>query len=276
MLLPGFMGAPTEVAFGRLLLLGIGLMVLAAGALLSFVITYQRRLLQEQLRLHTIEAAHRQQLLDAIIETQEAERERIGRDLHDNIGSTLAALKLLVNRLDKQQPTPDKTHMLALIKDIVGSTTQEVRGISHSLYPAVLTHFGLAEAIEYLVAVYREAGTLAITLDVEYRQRLPLAQELALYRICQELIGNALKHAQGATKLTITLQQKENSLQLAVEDNGCGFALPSPDQPTSVSSGIGLRSINVRVQMLQAHLHQHSSQGQGTRMMVEVNTPVLI
>lgn len=269
------MAPPPEVAFGRLLLLAISFMVLAAGALISFVVAYQRRLLQEQLRLRTAEAAHRQQLLDAIIATQESERERIGRDLHDNIGSTLAALKLLVNRLDSQQPTPEKTKMLVLIKEIVGTTTQEVRGISHSLYPAVLSHFGLGEAIEYLATVYREAGTLAITLDIDYTQHLPLAQELALYRICQELISNALKHAQGATQLIITLQQRDSMLLLAVEDDGCGFMLPSPGEAVA-SSGVGLRSIDVRVQMLQARLRQQSVVGQGTRMMVEMPTPAVV
>ena len=271
------MDAPAEVAFGPLLFSGIGFMLLAAGAVVVFLVTYQKRLLRQQLRLHAAETAYQQQLLAAVIEAQEGERERIGRDLHDGIGSTISTAKLLVNRLGSMPPTDDAANLLAVIKEIMGTAVQDVRSISHSLYPAVLARFGLAEALQHLVDVCNETGALPIELEVDYPQSLALAQELALYRICQELIHNALKHAQGATRLDVRLYQQDERLTLAVEDDGCGFdlaALAGPDTQV-VSTGAGLRSIGVRVQMLHAQLHQRSAPGQGTRTVIELQVPAV-
>jgi two-component system NarL family sensor kinase len=268
------MDAPAEVAFSQLLYGGIGFMLLSAGALLMFLVTYQKRLLRQQLQLRTTEATYQRQLLTAVIEAQERERERIGRDLHDGIGSTIAMAKMLVNRLDSVSSTEDAAGLLALVKEIMSTAVQDVRSVSHSLYPAVLARFGLAEAIQHLVDVCTETATLTIELSIAYDQPLPLAQELALYRIYQELIHNALKHAHGATLLTVQLHQSAGLLTLAVEDNGCGFALAVPGTPTP-ADGMGLRSIAVRVQMLQARLHHSSQPGQGTRLVVELPTPEL-
>lgn len=264
------MASPAEVTFGQLLFWAIGMMLLAAGALLTFLITYQKRLLQQQLQLRTAEAAHQQQLLAAVIAAQEGERERIGQDLHDGIGSTIATAKLLVNRLNST-PSPDnRADLLTLTEELMSAAVQDVRSISHSLYPVVLARFGLAEAIQHLVDVCNETGALPIALELDYAHPRALSQELALYRICQELMHNALKHAKGATRLTVRLQQQGHRLTLAVEDDGCGFPAPVAGTPPSVIHGAGLRNIDVRVQMLGARLHQQSAPGQGTRFLIEL------
>jgi signal transduction histidine kinase len=262
------MDAPAEVAFSQLLFGGIGFMLLSGGALLFFLVTYQKRLLRQQLHQRTSEAAFQQQQLTAVIEAQERERERIGRDLHDGIGSTIAMAKMLVNRLDTKDSLEDSAGLLALVKEIMSTAVQDVRSVSHSLYPAVLARFGLADALQHLVDVCNETAALTIELQILYPQPLALAQELALYRICQELIHNAIKHAQGATLLLVRLHQSTALLTLVVEDNGCGFAPASPDGPPI--EGIGLRSIQVRVQMLQAHLRHEPAPSQGTRMVIEL------
>ncbi|MFD1467122.1 sensor histidine kinase [Hymenobacter caeli] len=267
------MDAPSEVAFGQLLFGGIGFMLLAAALLVVFLVTYQKRLLQQQLRLRAAEAEYQQQLLTAVIEAQERERERIGRDLHDGIGSTIATAKLLVNRLGSGPPADDAGQLLGLVQEIMGAAVLDVRSISHSLYPAVLARFGLAEALQHLVDVSNETGALAIGLAVDYPRPLPLAEELALYRICQELLHNALKHARGATRLDVRLRQQGPRLVLEVEDDGCGFVPLAPGATKAASGGAGLRSIEVRVQMLHAHLRQQSAPGAGTRMAVEMDAP---
>jgi two-component system NarL family sensor kinase len=262
------MDAPAEVAFSQLLFGGIGFMLLSGGALLIFLVTYQKRLLNQQLHQRTTEAAFQQQQLTAVIEAQERERERIGRDLHDGIGSTIAMAKMLVNRLEANPNREDSTNLLALVKEIMSTAVQDVRSVSHSLYPAVLARFGLADALQHLVDVCNETATLTIELEMEYAQPLALAQELALYRICQELIHNAIKHARGATLLSVRLWQSAALLTLVVEDNGCGFTPATPDGPPV--EGIGLRSIHVRVQMLQAHLRHEAVPAGGARMVIEL------
>jgi two-component system NarL family sensor kinase len=264
------MVAPAEVTFAPLLFGCIAFMLLAGSSVLGFFVTYQKRLLRQQLHLRNTELTYQQHLLTAIIEAQETERERIGRDLHDDIGSTISTAKLLLNRLAGLPAHADNTELLALLTDILGKAVQNVRSISHTLYPAVLARFGLAEALQDLVDVCNETGTIPIDLEIAYSQPLALAQELALYRISQELIHNAFKHAHGATWVRVQLSQQSSALTLLVEDNGSGLpAVPTPT--TSLpGKGIGLRNIEVRVQMLQGRLVQHSAPGQGTRMLIEL------
>ena len=265
------MDSPPELAFGQLLAGGIGFMLLSGVALVLFIVVYQKRLLQQQLRLRAAEAEYQQQLLATVIEAQETERERIGRDLHDGIGSTLATAKLLVGRLAGTVAPEEVESLTALVNEILGNAVHDVRGLSHSLYPAVLDRFGLAEALQHLADVCNETSTLDVVVAIDYPRPLALAQELALYRICQELIHNAQKHAQGATQLRVGLHQAGPRLTLAVEDDGCGFdaaALAAAPAP-----GAGLRSIEVRVRMLRAQLSRQSAPGQGTRTRVELETP---
>ncbi|MFD2720693.1 sensor histidine kinase [Hymenobacter monticola] len=264
------MDAPAEVTFLPLLLGGIGLLLLLAGGFVWFVVTYQRRLFQQQLQQRGTEAAHQNALLAAIITAQEAERERIGRDLHDDVASSIAMAKMLVDRLAADPPDADMPALLGLAREVLGSAVQEVRTVSHSLYPAMLARVGLVHALQHLADLSRRAETLRVEFEAHYPHPLPLVQELALYRICQELIYNSLKHAQGATLLAIRLWQHEAHLALTVDDNGCGFEAPGPPAETA---GVGLRSIAVRVEMLNARLVQHSAPGHGTQTRIELDHP---
>jgi two-component system NarL family sensor kinase len=266
------MDAPPEISFASLLFAGMGFMLLAGLALVLFVVEYQKRLLQQQLRLRAAEAEYQQQLLAAVIEAQEHERERIGRDLHDGIGSTLATAKLLVGRLGNTTPE-EATNLTIMVKEILGNAVHDVRGLSHSLYPAVLDRFGLAEALQHLADVCNETSTLDVELSIDYQQPLVLPQELALYRICQELIHNAQKHAQGATVLQVHLSQHPTGVRLSVADDGCGFDTAALAETRPASGGAGLRSIEVRVQMLRARLSQQSAPGQGTHTLIELDHP---
>lgn len=264
------MAPPAEITFAQLLFGGIAAMLLAAGLLLVFFVTYQKRLQQQRLYLRTQEVEQQQQLLTAMIDAQESERERIGQDLHDGIGSTIATDKLLVSRLSATPTLPPPPDLLLLIEELMSAAMHDVRSVSHSLYPAVLARYGLAEALQHLVQVCNETGALAIRLELDYSRPLPRPQELALYRICQELVHNALKHAKGATRLLVELRQQGGMLLLLVEDDGCGF----PVQPAQVTDGAGLRSIVGRVQMLKGRLHRHSTPGQGSCLTIELAAPV--
>jgi two-component system NarL family sensor kinase len=265
------MDSPPELAFGQLLIGGISFMLLSGALLVMFIVVYQKRLLQQQLLLRAAETEYQRQLLAAVIEAQEHECERIGRDLHDGIGSTLATAKLLMGRFGSTGPE-EAADLTIMVKEILGNAVHDVRGLSHSLYPAVLDRFGLAEALQHLADVCNETSTLDVALSIDYPRPLALPQELALYRICQELIHNAQKHAQGATLLQVQLRQQGSRLSLVVEDDGCGFDTAALESSRPTSSGAGLRSIEVRVQMLRARLSQQSTPGQGTCTLIEMDT----
>ncbi|RTQ46301.1 sensor histidine kinase [Hymenobacter gummosus] len=261
------MAAPEELTFSWLLLGAVSLMLLLGAGLVGFLIVYQRRLLGQQRHLRAAEAAYQQQLLAATIEAQEAERERIGRDLHDGIGSTIATAKLMVHRLE-QTAAGGNAELFGMVTDILSTAVQDTRRISHNLYPAVLSHVGLADALRHLAKSSNETGALRIQLAVDYPTPLPVQQELALYRICQELITNAFKHARGATTLTVSLQPRGPVLVLTIADDGCGF-----DRAALPGGGAGLRSIDARVRMLGARQLGHSAPGQGTLTVIEIPLP---
>ena len=249
-------------------------MLLVAGGFVCFVVSYQQRLYRQQLALRAAEAAHQQALLAAVIEAQEAERARIGRDLHDDVASSVAMAQMLVERLAVPNPSDDPAALFTIAREVLAAAVADVRSTSHQLYPASLARVGLVKALERLADLSRHSENLAVHFDAHYPHALPPAVELALYRICQELVHNALKHAHGARLLRIGLHQESTRLVLAVEDDGCGFAPASAGQGLPLGAGVGLRSIGVRVQMLQARLRQQSSPGQGTCISVEMDNPI--
>ena len=264
------MVTPAEVTFAPLLLSGIGLMVLVAGAFLWFVVSYQQRLYRQQMAQRAAEAAHQQALLGAVIEAQEAERARIGRDLHDDVASSVAMAQMLVERLAVPNDADDPAALFTVAREVLAAAVADVRSTSHQLYPASLARVGLVKALERLAELSRHSESFAVHFDAHYPHPLPPAAELALYRICQELVHNALKHAHGAQVLRIGLHQQSTKLVLDVEDDGCGFLTePSAEGPARI--GVGLRSIGARVQLLGAHLVQRSAPGQGTRTQVELD-----
>lgn len=256
-------------------LFGVGttvLVVLAVGIIL-FVTRYQQRLLEQQARTRDLEADLQRRVLEAVLQTQEDERRRIARDLHDDVGTTLSALKM---QLYAQNRSTGGSHELT---DVLDEVIQRVRSISSQLLPATLEKFGLAMALPALV---QQLNALAPTTDLVFEhqarveekrssQQLDRAHELMLYRIVQELLGNALKHAE-AQHVWVRLSQQPQHLQLVVEDDGRGFDYaavrqrPASDQP----GGLGLLSMESRVGALRGDIKVDSEPGKGTRTTVLV------
>ena len=249
---------------------GIGVLLLLGGALLAFFLIYQRRLIGQQLALQTLQNAYQKELLAAAIAAEERERERIGSDLHDGLGSSLSAAKLLLTQLNHPAAPAKTGEVVALIKGLLTDSLQDIRHISQNLHPAVLARFGLAEALHHLGRQSAPALPQGLPVAVELTAALPYDVELALYRIVQELVANALRHAQ-ASRIMVQLQQQPQGLVLQVTDDGVGFdpARVPPRQP----GGLGLKSLAARVSLLDATLHLDSTPGQGTRVRVEVPLP---
>ena len=247
---------------------GVVAMLLLALALVVFFLVYQRRLISQQLALQTIQGAYQKEVFAAAIQAEERERQRIGNDLHDEIGSSLSAARMLMLQLDSVFSGTDKEReMVLLIKEILSDSLANVRNVSQNLHPAVLARFGLAQALQHLGRVCGDGFANGVQVQVEEEIVLPYAQELALYRIVQELVTNALKHAQ-ASRATVELRQQPPGLVLTVTDDGTGFDYAH----TSANSkgGLGLKSLAARVSLLDAALHVEAAPGGGTRVRVEV------
>jgi signal transduction histidine kinase len=209
------------------------------------------RAVKEKLRVQVSLNKVQQQVITA----QEDERERIGRDLHDAVGNSLAGVKsMLVLKKDH-----------AVIEKEIDSILTDVRDISHDLMPVDFKEYALPDIIKQTVRKFAEHPGIAFDYEQAGKMvKLQPVTELFIYRIVNELIHNAIKHSQ-ASEILIQLMYGENSLVVTAEDNGKGI---DHDDGTT-ANGIGLKNIQYRVSYIGATLNFESN-NKGTIVIVEI------
>ena len=265
------MDKSVEQEIAGLLFGGIIVTLLLALALVAFFLIYQKKLISQRLALLTIQSAYQKELLVATIQAEDRERERIGNDLHDEIGSALSVAKMLITQFtDSPSVTEKEREVVGIIEGILGDSLQDIRNISQSLHPAVLARFGLSKALQNLGFICTDAFANGMEVRVELDVVLTQPQELALYRIAQEVVNNAIKHAK-ASRMTVLLQQHASGVVLTVTDDGCGFDYAQAQLSSKV--GLGLKSLAARASLLDASLHLESAPGRGTGVRVEMPLP---
>lgn len=243
-----------------LIVIGMAVTFLLALSLVFFYIRYQRRLLNQQLQLQKAELLHKEELLHATIQSQEDERRRIGRDLHDGVGSILSNLRMNINRLNSIVGNdPAVNTMTEQSTALIDKTIADVRSIAHSLSPPGLELFGLAGALEELCDSISQSGELNISIENNMRnfKKLQPNVSLALYRVLQEFIANTLRHA-GANTALIRFSEQDSSLLVHYRDDGKGFL-----QTGAKQTGMGMRNIESRLGMIGAKHTITSSPGEG-------------
>lgn len=192
------------------------------------------------------------------LEGLEVERNRLAKELHDNVSNELLAIKMKI---------ADGTSSREEVLDTLQALQTEVRGISHDLMPPVFKYASLSEILQDYVCQRNQPGQTELTLALEPEEGFDhLSQKVALeiYRIVQEATSNALKHAQ-ATHIEIILVREGNRIKLTIADNGKGF-----EQQTG-KLGIGLVIIKERVENLKGVLTLSSVPGKGTDVIVEID-----
>ncbi len=250
---------------------GTLIMLLLAIAIVSFIVYYQRRLIQEQIEKQKLKAEAQERMLAATIQTQESERKRIAKDLHDEIGALLAAIRLGVIQIGSDETTGTfGVEKAEEAKKLIEETIKNVRRISQDLMPATLEKFGLVAALKELCQKLEKASGVRMDFDGnEIDFPLKMQSALALYRIVQELINNTLKHAK-ATKIIISLQKTNTLLYLTVADNGSGFDLEYARGQSKGVRGLGLSNIESRINMLNATIRYETAPGEGTQVTIEI------
>lgn len=208
----------------------------------------------------------------ALLEGQEEERRRFARELHDGIGQMLTGLKLQAGSIKKGAFTDEKqrtrfNELTALIQD----TIQATRQISHNLMPSVLGDFGLGAALKLLADQSTQASGIPVVYEGDDRGiRLSPATAISLYRIGQEALNNAVKHADPTT-IRMTLTHTGNNVILTVADDGNGFTAPAAEHvPLYNSSSKGLDNIRTRVRLLNGELKISSKLKKGTKIWVKL------
>ncbi|MCY7423219.1 MAG: histidine kinase [Chitinophagaceae bacterium] len=205
--------------------------------------------------------------IKAMVATQEEERKRISRDIHDEVGTKLSALKLFLSSLKEKAAATNNTELQSLATSstqIISEAMHEVRQLLLNLSPAVLEAFGYTTAIEGLVNKINETRQIEFTLVVfGMKKRLRKDHELALYRITQELINNVLKHA-GARHVSLQIGQRDEKIILMIEDDGVGFNVHEH------KDGYGLHNLYARTNLMAGIMTIDSQPGKGTSVLIEI------
>jgi signal transduction histidine kinase len=237
-------------------MIAIGVLFMTAFAL-AFVLFFnfsQRKLVTQKLD-------QQEALLHRVIETQEFERQRIAKDLHDEIGSQLNIINLNLHRLKRKQENPEIVkETIDDIQGLLAATIRTTRQISHDLLPSTLDSFGLIAAIEELSEHYSKTN-FELQFNIQENESTIEDQsvELNIFRVLQELISNATRHG-GATLVSIQFWLNDEHLKLIIQDNGKGFDTHSPE----FKAGLGLSNIESRMKMSNGKVNIRSILNQGT------------
>ena len=257
------------------------LMAVMLAALVIFVFLFFRnraismqRLAESEKVIHQQETAQLQKEkelaeLTATLESQERERNRIARDLHDGLGSMMSGISSQIEYLKSQQDFEKSGHpQLVQLRDLVNEATSELRRTSYELMPAKLLRLGLEPAIRDLCLNLLIKNGIQPSLEINADlTALNPEQQLTLYRIIQELFNNIVKHS-GAKDVLIQFNQFDDEISLVVEDDGKGFDVANQ----KLNGGLGLGSLSNRVNLLKGFLDIGSTPGEGTT--VTVNFPI--
>lgn len=219
-------------------------------------------MLQSKIQRQALESEHQKKLLETTIQSQETERKRIASELHDGVGAILSAAKLNLHLLKATQDNHENAEAIAETNRIIDETIDTVRRISKDLLPSSLEKFGLIEAIKEFADKLSVDGAAQVHFNHEGGDfALSKTNELPIYRLVQEIVNNALKHAE-AQNINIYVNNN-GGFQLIIQDDGQGFDV---DQVRNdINKGVGLYNIENRVNMLGGSITLESAPAYGTK-----------
>lgn len=225
------------------------------------VLVEQRRVTQRALAASSGEV---RELAGRLIVAQEQERARIARDLHDDINQRLAVASIRLSALRRKVDERNRQDVSQLQSELI-ALSEDVRHLSHDLHPSMLTQTGLTAALAALCQNLRKRHGPDIDLLVSpHAKDLPEDVALCIYRVVQEGLGNAIRHA-SARRIEVALQVRHDDVTLTIADNGKGFAVDDQGH-----RGLGLMSIDERTKLLNGSYQLQSMPGRGTELCIRI------
>ena len=198
-----------------------------------------------------------------LIQSQEQERTRIGRELHDDINQRLAMLAIELEQLQRD-PSQLETRLGKLRKDVT-DVSSDVQALSHDLHSSKLEYLGVVAGMKSWCGEFAERQKIEIGFRSEVSGVLPSEVGLTLFRVLQESVHNAIKHS-AAKRIEVQLREEDDQLHLIVSDRGRGFDIAAALQ----GKGLGLTSMRERVRLIHGTLSMNSRPNDGTTIHVRV------
>jgi signal transduction histidine kinase len=258
----------------RRLVLMLGLSVLLSLLVSRFSLRHAENLEKQADRHYAeVEQARRdlQQLSARLLEIEEEGRRNLSRELHDEIGQTLALLQIEISRVQGLLPAQPEAarERLRGARELAERTVQSIRHMSLLLRPALLDDLGLAPALQFQLEDFlRRSGITCDFVEEGVSDQLPDTVKTCVYRVVQEALHNCEKHS-GAASVRVAVRQHPGYLAVEVEDDGCGFAVNEQGMP-SLSGGLGLLGIRERAAIAGGALTIDSVPGRGTRIALRI------
>lgn len=252
------------------MLIGVLLLILIFLILGYKNIKKKKKIVEQEKQIETqkLSSALKEQELneiDKILEGQEKERIKIANDLHDDLGSVLATLKLNFQNL-KQQDANNSNELYSKTDKLLEEAYQKVRGIAHTKNAGVIANQGLLTAINNIAEKVSIPGKLNVeVVAFGLEDRLENTLEVTIFRMIQEILTNAIKYAE-ASEITIHLTQHDDSLNIIIEDNGKGF----DPKKINKKDGMGLPNIEKKVEQIGGVFTIDSYQSRGTSIIIDL------
>lgn len=205
--------------------------------------------------------------LQQLNETLEEEIKRIAYSVHDEAGQLLVAVHLALANVAQDVPQAQRTQ-IAQIEDLLNEIEKHLRRYSHELRPTILDDLGWIPAVRFLAEGVSKRANLPIHIETKFTSRLPGTVETTLYRIVQEALTNAVKHAQ-AKNIWIRAWLKDKVLHCSIRDDGAGFDAQAV-QTSTAKKGLGLVAMRERLSAIGGTLWIESSQRNGTELLIKL------
>ena len=243
--------------------LGIGLLATAYASRLE-------RSLKKQRALEAQNTRYLQLLSAKLITAQEEERQNIARELHDEVGQVLTAIKVELAVAQRRLAlSGGAAELLEDVQGIADAALHTVRDLSHLLHPALLDDLGLPAAVDWYLHAFSKRYAVAVHLQQDgMASRLAPEIELAAYRVVQEALTNVARHA-SAKSCRVVMRQNADRLQVTIEDDGKGFDLTVIGE-SGTRKGLGLLGMRERAAQLKGTVRIDSAPGAGTRVKVDL------
>jgi signal transduction histidine kinase len=244
----------------RSLLLGI---IVAITAVIRLRMLERRA--EEQRAVAEEAEAQMRQLSHQLVATQEEERKKLSRELHDHVGQVLTALRMELGRIDRLRSPDDRlARAVGECRQLVDNMVRTVRDLALGLRPSMLDDFGLQPALEWHVRDFTRRYGVAVDLNVSGDLvNLPEQYSTCVYRVTQEALTNCVRHA-SATRVLVRVSGEAHAIEVAVTDDGIGL------DPARRGAGLGLRGIEERVRDLGGTTVIQSAAGTGTKIMIRL------
>jgi signal transduction histidine kinase len=207
-------------------------------------------------------------LAQEVVRSGDRERSRVGKELHDSIAQSLAALRYQLIAIEREAQDPELTEKLRAVRHSAGEVLEQVRLLSHAVHPQILDDLGLVAALRHLARTTNGAAiSVSVAPDVESQLRdLPHDVAVAAYRVAREAVANALRHG-APTTIEIRVGLARDELVMHVEDDGKGF---DPASVENHGQAMGLFQMRERIALLNGKVEIVSGPHQGTDVRVRV------